>query len=288
MKIVNIKDQSKEWHEWRKNGIGSSDIAAIVGKSPFKTAMKVYEEKKGLSVGGFTNPAMLRGNEYEETARKGFNQYMKSIFYPVCIEHETYDFMRASLDGYCEVNNAFVEIKVPSMNNFENYADGTIPDHYMIQLQWQMMVGGFDKGYFAVFNPENKTNFVMLVEKDAKMQDYLKKEALFFWDNLKNNTPPPLQQSDYIKISEPELTKIEKRYIDIDKQIKALENEKKMLKESILDYGDGGNFKTDHLTVFMQQRMTLDKDKMKKNGIDVSLYQKPAGFYYTIKINKGA
>ena len=35
----------KEWLEWRRKGIGGSDVAAIMGISPFRTARDIYYDK---------------------------------------------------------------------------------------------------------------------------------------------------------------------------------------------------------------------------------------------------
>ena len=35
----------EEWLEWRRKGIGGSDVAAIMGISPFRTARDIYYDK---------------------------------------------------------------------------------------------------------------------------------------------------------------------------------------------------------------------------------------------------
>ncbi len=45
---LELEHNSSEWLEFRKNGIGSSDAASILGKSPFKTNVELWEEKVGL------------------------------------------------------------------------------------------------------------------------------------------------------------------------------------------------------------------------------------------------
>ena len=39
-----------EWLKWRKQGIGGSDVAAILGISPFRTARDLYYDKLGIAV----------------------------------------------------------------------------------------------------------------------------------------------------------------------------------------------------------------------------------------------
>lgn len=47
---IKLEHNSPEWLEFRKTGIGGSDAAAILGLSPFKTNVEVWEEKVGLRV----------------------------------------------------------------------------------------------------------------------------------------------------------------------------------------------------------------------------------------------
>ncbi len=64
------------WHEWRRGGIGSSDAAAIMGVSPWRTPKEVWEEKVyGTSV-IIDNSAMARGRELEPIARTWFEETM--------------------------------------------------------------------------------------------------------------------------------------------------------------------------------------------------------------------
>ena len=71
-----IDTHTTEWHERRRKGIGGSDIAAIAGISPYKTARDVWAEKTGRTSPQPPTPAMKRGTalevlaitEYEEAA----------------------------------------------------------------------------------------------------------------------------------------------------------------------------------------------------------------------------
>ena len=47
LEVLRMEHGSKEWHEFRKTGIGGSDAGAILGKSRFKSNVEVWEEKTG-------------------------------------------------------------------------------------------------------------------------------------------------------------------------------------------------------------------------------------------------
>jgi predicted phage-related endonuclease len=212
---------------------------------------------------------------------------MQAEFFPINIQHDIYNFFRASLDGYNSDLNKFVEIKVPTEKNFELYESGEIPEHYYIQMQWQMMVSDLPSCYFCIFNPDSQKSFVMEIERCEETQEFLKQEALIFWENLLNDIPPALSQKDYRYIEDPELKKYEEEYLRLYEEKQRLDERLKELKPHILDFGDGGNFKTDNLTVFLKNSGgAIDKKKMKEDGIDVEKYMKPGKYYYNIKVNK--
>ena len=45
--VKTLELEKNEWLEYRKQGIGGSDAAAIMGLNPWKTAMDVWLEKVG-------------------------------------------------------------------------------------------------------------------------------------------------------------------------------------------------------------------------------------------------
>lgn len=57
-----------EWISARVSGIGGSDAAAILGKSPFKSNVQLWEEKTGLTKPPdiSDNPAVKFGKEAEK------------------------------------------------------------------------------------------------------------------------------------------------------------------------------------------------------------------------------
>ncbi|WP_042892908.1 YqaJ viral recombinase family protein, partial [Anaplasma marginale] len=61
MKKHDLIQGSAEWLAFRQHGIGSSDIAAICGVSPFKKAIDVFNEKLSIADKTYETAAMTRG-----------------------------------------------------------------------------------------------------------------------------------------------------------------------------------------------------------------------------------
>ena len=47
MNIVELDQRSDNWHRWRTNGVGASDICVLMGSSPYKSPYQLWEEKRG-------------------------------------------------------------------------------------------------------------------------------------------------------------------------------------------------------------------------------------------------
>lgn len=128
----------------RRKYIGSSDMAAILGLSPYKTALDVWLEKTGRIDSYNPNEAMILGSAIENvlidlTAERLGMKFRKNQF-RVC------GIMAASHDAISENGNAGIEAKTTGLVSFVNIdewgPDGSdeIPEHIMIQCQHQAAV----------------------------------------------------------------------------------------------------------------------------------------------------
>ena len=93
----------------RMSGLGGSDIAAILGVSPYKTAVDVWLEKTGRAVNdniGNEN-AVYWGNVLEDVVAKEYSKRNGVKIQRVnrTIRHSDKPFMLANIDRACVVNN---------------------------------------------------------------------------------------------------------------------------------------------------------------------------------------
>lgn len=149
----------EEWLAERKFRIGGSDAACLIGRNPWKTNVDLFREKTGRA-----EPPDLSKNEsvrYGAEAEK----YLRDLF---ALNHPRYGigyeenslflnpdapFAHASLDGWLiepvTKRMGVLEIKTSTINAKGQLAvwNKRVPDHYYCQVQWYMMVTGFDYGW---------------------------------------------------------------------------------------------------------------------------------------------
>ena len=290
MKVINFLEGqgSKEWLDWRRGGIGASDIAVIMGTSRFKTPLTLWNEKCGFALEEPPNAAMMHGIKNEDRAREWLNEKMGLKLQPLCVEDDEISYFRASLDGYDHNTRTLVEIKCPVTESVIENAKlrQVIPEYWIDQSLWQIMFTNPIRAMVAIWDHANECcytieNFAM-PERIQKMRE----KATDFWRKVQTGVAPEAENGDYIVIETPELKELFEEYGELTQMEKHAQARKKELKEQIVSHGDDGNFLSyGYRVTRCRPKATYDYKKMEMDGIDIDKYRRPyngIGFY---KIN---
>jgi len=184
MIIEHVEQGSEPWLTWRKSGVGASEIAAVLGISPFKTAHGLWQEKTGAVEGFKGNAATQRGSDLEEVACEAYGDVKgntKVNTANTCLTHDSYTFIKASLDGWID-DETIIEIKCPLAKNYEAMKE-EVPAYYIAQMQQQMLVSGARRCVFWVFDPE-LGGYATMVEADSEYFEIIIKAATDFWHKV--------------------------------------------------------------------------------------------------------
>lgn len=244
-----------KWLEERRKGIGGSDVAAILGLSPWKTPFQVYQEKRNECKPFEGNDLTEWGKRMEPTIRQWYSDVTGRVVRlpDGIIYHAKHPFMLASLDGFTD-DRRVVEIKT-ARNGSKWGEPGTdeIPDYYAVQVQHYLAVTGFEVadvpvsigGALPVLYeiPADKEIHEMLVEAEAE-----------FWQRVQEGNPPePVTYSDAVQRfgkcdaageiqADEEIAKAYSELKFTQKQIKELETTEEDLKGKIIAFlGDKGD-----------------------------------------------
>ena len=101
MNMIPIKDIGREeWLKLRRNGIGGSDAAAIIGLNPYSSAFQVYCDKVGLLPETEDNEAMRQGRDFEAYVAERFEEAAEKRVRRCnnIITNPAYPFMLANVD----------------------------------------------------------------------------------------------------------------------------------------------------------------------------------------------
>lgn len=197
----------EEWLRWRRHGIGGSDVAAILGISPFRTARDIYFDKLGiaaveaddgnwvpLEIGHLLEGLIARIFEH----KSGFQvRQVKKMF---C--HPRYPFMLADVDAFViqqDGSTAILEIKTTNYNAKDRWWQNgkeIVPAYYEAQGRHYMAVCDIDRVFFCCLYGNTEDEIIIReLRRDFDYEDemiFLEKE---FWESVQAKVLPPYTES---------------------------------------------------------------------------------------------
>ena len=237
----------------RKKGIGGSDVASILGVSPFRTALEVYHDKTSPEL-YLDEPTedMQRGVRVEKYILQEYaerNEVQLNTNIPTIVDQEC-PFMRANIDAKVVGQNVVIEAK-STKAPISSWESG-IPEYYKAQVAYYAMLT--DAEYVEVpvlFSGWKYACFTYW--RDVEYEASIKEAVINFWHNhIVKNIPPKPTSPEELMAAYP---KLEEKTIEADNNIrekvyllqeaqaqrKKLEDQEKQLKSQIQGFmGDAG------------------------------------------------
>lgn len=186
----------------RADGLGGSDIAAVLGMDRHASPLKIYLEKRGEL------PDLPRPDWLEEAADIGaeMEEFIASRFARMTgtrverigtLAHVERPWMRVNLDRRvlgCPDGPCFLECKNRSEYQFEDWRDGA-PDEPALQVHWGNGVSGYSHGHLAALIGGNKFRHIR-IDRDEQLLTHLVDAGAQFMERVRTGNPPPVDGSD--------------------------------------------------------------------------------------------
>lgn len=202
----------EDWLKERRKGLGGSDAAAVLGLSPWKTNVELWEEKTGrreekdISADSYVQYGVAAEPVIRAQFALDYPQYEVLHEENVSIASSDHPQLRASLDGKLierETGRVGVlEIKAAMINSRADRDkwNDAVPQHYFLQVLHNMAVIVAD---FAILKARLVSNWnndlwvaerSYLFERDEHKTDisYLVEKELAFWALVESDTRPDL------------------------------------------------------------------------------------------------
>lgn len=192
--LKRIKTENREeWKELRKQYIGGSDAAAVVGLNPFVSQFSLWAEKTGKAPDFEGNLATEVGTYLEEFVAKKFEQETCKTVRRcnLSLVNSEYPWAIANVDRMVVGEDAGLEIKTTSELNMKKFNGGDYPANYYVQVAHYLAVTGKARWYLAVLIG-NREFRVFSIDRDEEEIKALMDAERDFWTNyvLKRKTPP--------------------------------------------------------------------------------------------------
>lgn len=254
----------EQWLEYRRRGIGGSDVAALMGISPFRTGRDLYYDK--LNIAPIEDDqsnwvALAMGNLLEDLVARIFEKKtgyqifkIKKMFF-----HPEYTFMLADVDYFVSMSDgstAILEIKTTNYNAKDNWwKNGAeyVPVYYESQGRHYMAVTNLNQVFFCCLYGNNEDEVII---RKMERDDAYEEEMIFLEQNFWNNhvlvkVPPPYteegdlivkslhqyggkadKEADTIEMDN-HMTAVLMRYMELQKEKKDSESRSEEIKKEL-------------------------------------------------------
>lgn len=184
------------WLKERQHFLGATDIAAIMGRNPWKTPLQVYLEKTGIIEPEPPGPAAMRGIKLEPYIATIYTQETGEVVRKARFARRdgTQSYLAASPDYQRVSDGRLVEIKSHSPKLAREYGPaGTdqVPERELLQVTWQMHMTGLCGGadLIALFGVDDVRIFT--VPYVPEIAEAMQEAAVRFWeDHVAPRVPP--------------------------------------------------------------------------------------------------
>lgn len=243
----------EDWLRLRKTGIGGSDAGAICGLNPYSSPVRVFVEKTSDQIEKMDSEAMRQGRDLEEYVARRFmeatgKKVRRSNFMYRSKEHP---YMIADVDRLIVGEDAGLECKTASAFNADQWKDGAVPRHYLLQCYHYMAVTGKRNWYIAVVVLGQGFQYAKLEWDEKVISDLIAVEGDFWFNHVIPNAMPVADGSNatdqvldqlYGSKTMPAVIRLdgfEKRLArrnEIGEQLKLLEQEQKQIDQEVKMY----------------------------------------------------
>lgn len=249
-----LQDERERWLTARRQGLGGSEVAAILGIHPYRSALEVYADKVGapLPANDVSEPALwgqiFEGPILTEYARRSGREVVRSN---ELLRSRARPWQTVTPDGvqYSGVPKGCsgpgtAEVKTTGFGDWNEQ----IPAYVLVQVQHELAVTGAEWGTLIWLPfPERKLEWRDLTPH-AEFQALLLERVDGFWRRVLERRPPDADGSDSAKRAlfalEPDLVEECVELVDADPiadeleqisaSIQALEARKSLISNRVL------------------------------------------------------
>lgn len=243
-RYIDTRGMSREqWLQARQQGLGGSDIAAIMGLHSFKSPYDVWLDKTGRGQEQEQNTFMRFGSDVEPIIADWFAedngmQVQKDNMMWI---HPKHSFLIANVDRVILQNdiyegNGILECKSTNYWRWKQVED-EVPEEWYLQMQHYMMIKGYSWGAIAALvdrQPE-----YLFFDADPEIHDLIIEHAKQFWEEhvIADEPPAPTTSDDlvdvYAKIKKGKAIEATDEIIDAMQNLQGLKEQKKQIDQAI-------------------------------------------------------
>jgi putative phage-type endonuclease len=290
-----------DWHAWRAQGIGASEVPALLGLSNYDSPWSLWARKVGLLVPAKTEETERQrlGHDLEPVIAGRFRRAtgLEVAGEQAWCQHKDHPWARATVDAFVveppaepSIDAAIGVAEWKSDGGLGTWRREGIPARIQAQVQAQMWVTGLDHAWLGVFHSGFRFE-VYELERDERDITLIAERAEAFWvGNVLAGVPPQPDASDATaraigqvygqeepgkRVELPEhLAGVGMARARLKQEAKELEDRlKKIDNELRAAMGDAEVATVDGVPVFSlraQERRDIDRDALRRDHPDIA------------------
>lgn len=189
--IVKVTPDTDEWLRERRSSVGASEVAAVLGLSPYNTALDIFKAKNGIDkhfdpvlsfIGHASEPIIHKWVE----AFSGADVTLEPAFMARSIE---YPFLHASFDRVSTSPFITWQFKTASAYVGHSWDEG-IPTDIRVQVQAEMLVAGTSRAAVVVWIGGREFRLFWELRDNAFIENQMIPQLTEFWDNMQAGIAP--------------------------------------------------------------------------------------------------
>ena len=293
-----------EWLALRRDGIGGSDAAAVIGIGAYKSPYALWAEKMGALDPPLENERMRVGTYLEDYVARRFCEITgkKVRRLNAMLAHPEHAWMRANVDRMVIGEDAGLECKTTASYTTRRLLNGDeFPEPYYAQCVHYLAVTGCARWYLAVLvlGSDDPPRIYAMERDEGEIAALIGAEERFWHENVLGMTPPDVDGSPSTRDAQnqvypgggPDGVRLEchaavTNYLALKAERDAIEREMSKQEQAIKEAM--GNAETGfcgdaRITWATRQRKSLDKDALEKLGAAEGLYKITTYRQFSIK-----
>jgi putative phage-type endonuclease len=189
----------EQWLAERRNGVGSSDVPAILGVSDYSSPLHVWHDKRGELADDAGEPAYW-GTVLEEPVAQEWARRNRSVIQPIGLTaRDGAGWMRCTLDRHViecplpETRKELCALEVKTRSAFKSAQwHAAVPDDVLAQVLWQIAVTGYEHMHYAVLIGGNdyRQGVVRAADHKRLTADIVAAIGRFWHGHVATGTPP--------------------------------------------------------------------------------------------------
>ena len=189
--VVNVTPDTPEWLLERRSSVGASEIAAVLGLSPYNTALDVYKSKQGVDR-DFDPLLSFIGHESEHIIHKWVEEFsgVPVKLEPAFMARSTeFPFLHASFDRVSSDPFTTWQFKTAHFYTGHKWDEG-IPTDIRVQVQAEMVVAGTQKAAVVVWIGGREFRLFWEPRDNRFIDEHMIPALTEFWAGVRDGVPP--------------------------------------------------------------------------------------------------